>query len=751
MQRRRPHAPYTARAAGAQRALSMIVWLCAWAAACDRADAPQAPDAGGDAGADAGEADGGAGMDAPYLTALASAEHYAELAGEGAEVKYLLAQGGDAFGAEPPLDADCIFQNTRRFPFHVQFLQQFPAYEQLDYDSYLALVLRRETRVWWGGGLKLWGNAVHPSTGRAGVISFSVYQEGGGSENLAASELAAVHARLSSCVPYAEDLLVFVPDGAAQFAHVRAIAGELERAGVPVLEPSALRPGLGAEVYTEGEAYGHLRIVPEGAALEDYGPKDVVIATSAPNDVSLLSGLITAHPQSLHSHVNLRLREKSIPNASAPDIYDNQLVQSLAGELVHLRARGSSVEIAPARLEDAQAFWARTRPMLAPLAADLEVEALAAFDALGAADAAAYGVKAANLAELNAILPSQHRAEGFALPLHAYAQFMADNGLDAMVEDLLQDPEVMRDAAHRSRRLRALRDAIRAASTDPPLIERVRALAAQVFGDAAERLRLRFRSSTNAEDLDALSGAGLYESKSGCLADDLDTDATGPSHCLTQQDAAHYQGQLESARAELAAHPGRIWLAARIDDLEAELSEEKGAAAAIRKVWASLWTERAFEERAYYRMDHRAVFMGIAVNASFTREQLDAVAVTALETPSGASLYRVVTQIAEVGVVQPDDPSAVPETLVFVRGENDVISELQVLVASSFSPDGDSLWSPAQVQTLGGLLFQIHDHFAREVHPGVDALSLDMEIKLTHDDRIVVKQARPYARVPDGP
>ena len=43
--------------------------------------------------------------------------------------------------------------------------------------------------------------------------------------------------------------------------------------------------------------------------------------------------------------------------------------------------------------------------------------------------------------------------------------------------------------------------------------------------------KLRFRSSTNVEDSEQFTGAGLYDSKSGCLADDLDADSSGPSIC----------------------------------------------------------------------------------------------------------------------------------------------------------------------------------------------------------------------------
>ena len=56
---------------------------------------------------------------------------------------------------------------------------------------------------------------------------------------------------------------------------------------------------------------------------------------------------------------------------------------------------------------------------------------------------------------------------------------------------------------------------------------------------------------------------------------------------------------------------------------------------------------------------------------------------------------------------------------------------------------GAVLWSTSELDTLGGLLFLVHDHFAAQVYPDLPDLSLDVEIELTRDDRIVLKQARP--------
>jgi phosphoenolpyruvate synthase/pyruvate phosphate dikinase len=85
---------------------------------------------------------------------------------------------------------------------------------------------------------------------------------------------------------------------------------------------------------------------------------------------------------------------------------------------------------------------------------DLEVTELRALSALSAADANAYGTKVANLGELLGVLPAENRVSGFALPFRAYADFMAETGLDAEVESLFADQALRTDAAHKARATR---------------------------------------------------------------------------------------------------------------------------------------------------------------------------------------------------------------------------------------------------------------------------------------------------------
>src|SRR5690606_28581674 len=99
-------------------------------------DLPSAPN-------DAGAAD--AGVRGPsFLTQLNDFGDFTSLQGEKSEVKFL----ARVTSAEPLVGGmECWFQNTELYPFHLQFLRaEFPTLSDLDFASYVSLVLQRGTR-----------------------------------------------------------------------------------------------------------------------------------------------------------------------------------------------------------------------------------------------------------------------------------------------------------------------------------------------------------------------------------------------------------------------------------------------------------------------------------------------------------------------------------------------------------------------------------------------------------------------------
>ncbi|HEY0711067.1 MAG TPA: hypothetical protein VGF45_00215, partial [Polyangia bacterium] len=122
-------------------------------------------------------------------------------------------------------------------------------------------------------------------------------------------------------------------------------------------EPPASPVRLSATVYGDGEAAGYLRLLPEGEPLVEWAPRDVIVVRDAPLDVSIVAALLSAGPQSGASHLTLRLKEKSIPNASVPTIYSSAQLAQWNGKLVYLRAEKGAIEISLITLAEAERVW----------------------------------------------------------------------------------------------------------------------------------------------------------------------------------------------------------------------------------------------------------------------------------------------------------------------------------------------------------------------------------------------------------
>jgi len=478
---------------------------------------------------------------------------------------------------------------------------------------------------------------------------------------------------------------------------------------VPVVTTEQLYAGIDYQPLTLGTAIGRLRFV-AAADLDDtyLSYEDVVVLDQAPNDISAVRGLVTEEFQTPLSHVNVLSRNRGTPNMGLRGAWSDERLRALEGELVELTVGASEWSVRASTPAAAAAFWEATRPEPVTLPAlDLGVTDLRDIaavtpepadgaslrDAIQAA-VGAFGGKAAHYSVLFRMDDVPVR-RAFAIPTYYYDQFMRRNGFYERVADLLADEEFQTDAGVRDAQLAALRADMQTADVDAAFQEALRAkLSAEYPGQ-----KMRFRTSTNSEDLDGFPCAGCYESHSG-----------------------------------------------EPDDWEDVLD-------AIRETWASLWLFRTFEERQYYGVDHQAVGMALLVHHNYEDEEANGVAVTANpfdEAGLDPAFYVNVQAGGDVEVVAPPAGVTSDELLYYFHAPNQPVA---YLTHSSLVPDGETVLDSRQLHALGVALAAIHERFSEAygVAAGNDGwYAMDVEFKFDDEEdpseppALWVKQARPY-------
>ena len=315
---------------------------------------------------------------------------------------------------------------------------------------------------------------------------------------------------------------------------------------------------------------------------------------------------------------------------------------------------------------------------------DLSVTAVTPLSDVEFGDWTAFGVKAANVAVLGTLdFPDGTVPDGFAIPFYFYDEFMKANGLYTNVSTMLADSEFQTDYDTQEDKLKELRNAIKNATTPDWIITALEEMHAE-FPDGAS---LRYRSSTNNEDLPGFSGAGLYDSK-------------------TQ---------------------------------DPEETEEDGIDKSIKRVWASLWNFRAFVERDFHRVDHLTTAMGVLVHPNYSDELANGVAVSHDPIGGREGAYYVNTQVGEDLVTNPEENS-VPEELLLQSG-----GSYEVLVYSNRVEPEELLMSDVQLEQLRRHLQTIHEGFKDLYDPAADErFAMEIEFKITSEDVLAIKQARPW-------
>ena len=347
--------------------------------------------------------------------------------------------------------------------------------------------------------------------------------------------------------------LPFRPDSPMQ----QKIAADVAKKGVKTITADEIYKSAPFQAFTKGRAVGKLRVVPIGTPYENltFQRHDIVLLQESYPDITPVAGILATAFSTPLSHVNLRANAWKIPNAG--DKKAREKFGALDGKTVYYEVTDTSVvlrEATAAEIKELENKIIERKTVRLP-AANLDNPRFAMLTRMRGKDVTSYGTKAANLGEIvTANLPGVRVPAGFGVPFHYYQQHLVANGLDKKIASLLADPKFKTDGAWRKQALEELRAAIATA----PI--------AQATLDAIyKRVRIKLggkgvfvRSSTNAEDLPGFNGAGLYDTFPNVVG-------------------------------------------------------KQALGEALRKVWASVWTLRAVDEREAFGIDHRQVYGGVLV------------------------------------------------------------------------------------------------------------------------------------------
>ena len=486
---------------------------------------------------------------------------------------------------------------------------------------------------------------------------------------------------IAASMPFVDGNIAYHPASETQRTIYEDEKEAFDNSYVNVIQTDELYRNVVFTGLNPGEGYGRLRVV---NGTETLSVRDVVIFRNIPNDLTHVAGIITEIPQTPLSHVNLKAMQNNTPNAYIKDASSNPDIAPLIGQNVYYRVDRDGFEMRAASDEEVDAWFEAIRPSQPQTPVrNLSITEIRPLSQIRFGASNAFGAKAANVAELQRIIP-RNSPNGYAIPFYFYDEFMKFNGLYDEVLEMIEQPLFQNSPLFRDALLRRLRDTIE----DSPLPVWMTEAVDRLKASWRRNVSLRLRSSTNNEDLEGFNGAGLYSSY---------------THAIDE-------GPLEKS---------------------------------VKQVWASLWNYRAFEEREFWRIDHFSAAMGVLVHPNYTEEQANGVGVTTnIFDPAWEGHY-VNVQVGENLVTNPEAGTTPEEYLIAqLFGGSD---EIQYIRFSNLLPRGETILTRAQALDLKIKMDLIHNHFRSLYQPANwSSWAMEVEFKITDDGDLLIKQARPW-------
>lgn len=313
------------------------------------------------------------------------------------------------------------FLNHSRFPFHGEYIaEKFLGISKKELEERIdelnRLFYLAQDRRWYLGIVSLQqGQQGQPSQAQSGGDRFFAL-ETIEIDNMDAEMIryfyGAVKAHLDPSLP-----VLFKPAS----HHQEKLIGEIEPSEMPRVFSHELFAKAQFVALNTGKAKGRVRAfrteVDYRKALPTLEWYDIIVMHRVPDDVPRVSGIINAHHVTPLSHTNVLAANWRVPNAIQLGIFDRIEREGLDGQWVDYTVETSGREVGLARSEktvelSARPAWSVQRVKLEePETTHTPIKALSE---LRMSDRYRYGTKAANLGELAHVLErGSERLTGF--------------------------------------------------------------------------------------------------------------------------------------------------------------------------------------------------------------------------------------------------------------------------------------------------------------------------------------------------
>jgi hypothetical protein len=574
------------------------------------------------------------------------------------------------------------FQNSTKYVLHYDFAKaRFPQFAQMsrnDFDS-VSLYLSNQHAIL--------GSLLFPPG--TNVLEFGI--QFAGQDPYSADWVAKYFSLVREAViaPAGTRAFYFPAFEQTQVAQMREDA--LNAQGIYL--GSVYRWLSGDQVYASGWAVGRLRFVTAANIDASYAQgrlrsMDILLTDGVPAHVPFVAGIISLAPATPNSHVALFAGANDLPFAYIDDGARQQQVKQWDGHEIVFRAgvRYGYNQVTAMDVEGqldntirAELLALKTPPRAGILPKQYYGQISTDTAVLMPQDRQYFGGKAANYGLLRRMLPTNSEP-AIAFSFDLWDAFMGQtivpgtNTLREIIRSRLAPyTHYPPDIAAMETDLAAIRDLITDVAKFTPDQKQAIINALSSFDPSQ---KIRFRSSSNAEDSKSFVGAGLYTSYSGCLLDDLDNNSNGPCKC---------------------------------DPTE---PKKQSIFKAMRKVYASFYADDGFLERLRHGIDESQVAMGILAHYSAPdeTEMANGVAEVSYEAQKRGSPLLVgslVTQLDAESVTNPTG-NAVPEVMRITENGADTPSQ-----GSSLVPLGTTVLAyPKEYTELFALMRKCYTNYS---------------------------------------